>query len=43
MPLRQDSAFAKGVNVHDGHVCCRAVAEDLDLLDRYQAFANARD
>ena len=38
--LRQDSAFAKGVNVHSGHVCCRAVAEDLDLLDTYRAFTN---
>ncbi|MGI9509880.1 MAG: alanine dehydrogenase, partial [Geminicoccaceae bacterium] len=37
--LRQDKAFAKGVNVHGGHVCCRAVAEDLDLLDSYRAYA----
>ena len=38
--LRQDKAFAKGVNVHGGHVCCRAVAEDLDLIDSYRAYAD---
>ncbi len=38
--LRQDTAFAKGVNVHGGHVCCRLVSEDLDLLDSYRAIAD---
>lgn len=38
--LRQDTGFAKGVNTHDGHVCYRSVAEDLDLIDQYRAFAN---
>ncbi len=38
--LRQDKAFAKGVNVHGGHVCCRAVAEDLELIDTYRAYAD---
>jgi alanine dehydrogenase len=37
--LRDDAAFAKGVNVHAGHICCRAVAEDLDLLDHFQGFS----
>ena len=35
--LRKDSGFAKGVNVHQGQITCRAVAEALDKLDRYRA------
>lgn len=35
--LRKDSGFAKGVNVHQGKITCRAVAEALDKLDRYRA------
>ena len=34
--LRKDSGFAKGVNVHQGQITCRAVAEALDKLDRYR-------
>ena len=35
--LRKDSGFAKGVNVHQGQITCRAVAEALNKLDRYRA------
>lgn len=34
--LRKDSGFAKGVNVHQGQITCRAVAEALGKLDRYR-------
>ena len=37
--LREDPAFAKGVNIHDGNITCRAVAEALQLMDRYEPFA----
>jgi alanine dehydrogenase len=36
--LRADQAFARGVNTHDGHITCRAVAESLALMDRYIEF-----
>jgi len=36
--LRKDAGFAKGVNVHQGTITCRAVAEALDKLDRYHSF-----
>ena len=35
--LRKDAGFAKGANVHKGHITCRAVAEALNKLDRYCA------
>jgi alanine dehydrogenase len=35
--LRKDAGFAKGANVHQGYITCRAVAEALDKLDRYRA------
>jgi alanine dehydrogenase len=35
--LRKNSGFAKGVNVHQGRITCRAVAEALDKLDKYCA------
>jgi alanine dehydrogenase len=35
--LRKDSGFAKGVNVHQGQITCRSVAEALDKLERYRA------
>jgi alanine dehydrogenase len=35
--LRKDPGFAKGVNVHQGQITCRAVAEALDKPDRYRA------
>jgi len=34
--LQKDAGFAKGVNVHQGQITCRAVAEALDKLDRYR-------
>ncbi len=33
--LRDDAGFAKGVNVHQGTITFRAVAEALDKLNRY--------
>jgi alanine dehydrogenase len=36
--LRADKAFARGVNTHDGHINCRAVAEALERMDRYIEF-----
>ena len=36
--LRADSAFAKGVNTHEGRITCRAVAEAVEGLDRYIEF-----
>lgn len=36
--LRADPAFARGVNTHDGYITCRAVAESLELMDRYIEF-----
>ncbi len=37
--LRQDSAFARGVNVHSGKIAFEAVAADLGRGDDYQAFS----
>jgi alanine dehydrogenase len=36
--LRADSAFARGVNTHAGHITCRAVAEALKRSDDYTPF-----
>ncbi|MGI2325259.1 MULTISPECIES: alanine dehydrogenase [unclassified Methylococcus] len=36
--LRADPGLAKAVNTYDGHITCRAAAEDLGLLDRYRPF-----
>jgi alanine dehydrogenase len=36
--LRQDSAFARGVNVHGGRITCEAVATDLDRPGDYRPF-----
>ena len=33
--FRKDSGFAKGVNVYQGKIACRAVAEALKKLDNY--------
>ncbi len=41
--LRQDAGFGRGVNVHRGHITCEAVARDLDMGDRYRAFADIPD
>lgn len=37
--LRDDPGFAKGLNVADGRVTCRAVAEALGLVERYAAWS----
>jgi len=37
--LRDDPAFARGLNTYRGRITCRAVAEALGNLDGYQAFA----
>jgi alanine dehydrogenase len=37
--LRADKAFARGVNIHQGYITCRAVAEALELMDRYIEFS----
>jgi len=37
--LRTDQGFGKGLNTHDGHITCRAVAEALNLVDRFREFA----
>lgn len=34
--LRDDAGFAKGVNVHQGKITCRAVAEALHKLEDFQ-------
>ena len=36
--LYADQAFARGVNTHAGHITCKAVAEALELMDRYTEF-----
>ncbi len=36
--LREDAAFAKGVNVHAGKIACQAVAKDLGRTADYRAF-----
>jgi len=36
--LRTDPGFGKGVNSHAGHITCKAVAEALDLMDRFREF-----
>ena len=36
--LRADPGFAKGVNVYEGKITCRAVSDALDLKTRYQDF-----
>ena len=41
--LRQDCFFGKGVNTHRGHLTCEAVAQDLNLPDRYRDFASIPD
>jgi len=37
--LRTDRGFAPGVNTHDGHISCRAVAEAHNLMSRFRAFS----
>lgn len=37
--LMTDKILAKAVNTCDGKITCKAVAEGLDMLDRYQAIA----
>ena len=37
--LREDPAFASGLNTHDGYITCKVVAESLDLMPRYREFA----
>lgn len=37
--LRTDPGFRLGVNTHDGHITCRAVAEALGLMDQFREFA----
>jgi alanine dehydrogenase len=37
--LRKDAGFAKGVNVCDGAITCRAVAEAFDNLNLYRDLA----
>ena len=36
--VRKDAGFAKGVNVRDGAITCRAVAEAFDKSDLYREF-----
>ncbi len=36
--LRADPASARGVNTYGGRITCRAVAEAVDLVDRYGEF-----
>ena len=36
--LRADPAFARGVNTYEGRITCRAVAEAVDLMNRYGEF-----
>jgi alanine dehydrogenase len=37
--LRTDQAFALGVNTHDGHITCQAVARALNLMNKFRKFA----
>ena len=37
--LREDHGFARGLNTRAGYITCVAVAEALDLMPRYRAFA----
>jgi alanine dehydrogenase len=39
--LRDDPGFAKGINIHQGYVTCRPVADALRLESRYKPFAEA--
>ena len=36
--LHADPAFARGVNTHAGSITCKAVAEALELMERYTEF-----
>mgnify|MGYP001593345681 FL=1 len=36
--LHDDRGFARGVNTHDGHICCLAVAEALNFMHSYREF-----
>jgi len=36
--LRTDIPFSKGVNTHNGKICYKCVAEDLDLMEYYEEF-----
>jgi alanine dehydrogenase len=36
--LREDHGFARGLNTHRGYITCKAVAEALELMPRYQEF-----
>jgi alanine dehydrogenase len=36
--LHADPGFARGVNVHAGHISCRAVAEALNRSQDYKPF-----
>ncbi len=38
--LKEDPGFAKGVNIYQGRVTLREVAEALGLMDAYQSFAS---
>jgi alanine dehydrogenase len=37
--VRTDPGLARGVNTHDGHITCRAVAEALDRMGSFREFA----
>jgi alanine dehydrogenase len=39
--LRDDPGFAKGINIHQGYITCRPVADALRLESRYKPFAEA--
>jgi alanine dehydrogenase len=38
--LRADPGFGKGVNTFNGHISCQAVAEALELMDRFEEFTS---
>jgi alanine dehydrogenase len=37
--LREDARLARGVSIHQGHICYRPVAEDLGLMEKYAEFS----
>jgi alanine dehydrogenase len=37
--LRSDPGFARGVNTHDGHITCKAVAEALNRMEKFREFS----
>ena len=36
--LKQEENFAKGLNTYNGKITCKAVADALEMMDKYEIF-----